>query len=253
MSSRRRGRSRVTLLVTAAATVAVAVVAVAAYLTMSRQLRRDAESALVGRAEAAVAANGDPVGLARVSPGALGSVDLRVAVVAGNAEAISADGRAGAPPLDVAELAVAAGELPRSVRTAELDGQAYRVVAVRAGAGRALVVAQSTAVVDVQLRSLRLVLLVVGAGAVLAAAGLGLLLGPRGSEPEQGVGGDGDEEQREVAVGGVEEPERADVPTAALGAPDPAQQSVSLDEEPAAGGERGDPVHPGRGERPQQQ
>lgn len=268
-----RPRSRLTLLATGAAAVAVTTVAVAAYLTLSRQLHRDFDDALVARAEAAVTANGDPVQLARVTPGALGSPDLRIAVVAGNAEAVSVQGRSSAPPLDVAELAVAAGNLPRSLRSAQLDGQQFRVAAVRAGTGRALVFAQSTAVVDAQLRSLRLVLLVVGAGAVLAAAGIGLLVGPGSRTPdtltpaaaataaapeeasaaEQGVDGDGGEQQREVGVGDVEQAQRAGGGATGGILPDPTEQPVRLDQEPAAGAQRGQPVHLGGGERPEQQ
>ena len=74
--------------------------------------------------------------------GALGAGDIRLALLYENGLAQSARGAATAPPLGAEELAVARGERRSSVRTATDGRVQYRVVAVDAGEGRALVIGQ---------------------------------------------------------------------------------------------------------------
>src|SRR5262249_8633266 len=79
-----------------------------------------------------------------------------------------------APPVSNPELAVAQGWASRSSRSAVLGGVRYRVVAVPAGLGRALVLAQSTAETQEELGPLGLVLLLVGAGGGAVWGGSGV-------------------------------------------------------------------------------
>ncbi len=168
-------RTRVTLLVSVAVGLAVALTSVAAYLTARHELYQGLDRNLVLRAQAAAASSlSDPVRLAQVPAAALGSADVRIAVVTAGGHAVSAEGQASAPPLGEPELAVARGESALSLRTAELDGEDYRVVAAPTRPGTALVLAQSTAGIREELASIGVVLLVVGLVGIAVAASAGL-------------------------------------------------------------------------------
>ena len=71
------------------------------------------------------------------------------------------------------EIAVAQGRQTQSVRTVTTNGDSYRVVAVPAGPGHALVLGQSTSTVDRVLRTLGLVSLGAGAVGIALAAWAG--------------------------------------------------------------------------------
>ncbi len=170
-------RARLAAFVAVAVGVAVAVAAVAAWLTVGVQLRRSLDDSLLSRARAAVGSPlGDPSLLVRLPAAALGAADLRVALLRADGTAISAEGALSAPPLGPPELAVARGQASQSVRSAHLDGNPYRVVAVPAGLGAALVLARSTQETDRALAALGGVLLLTGALGIGGAATVGLLV-----------------------------------------------------------------------------
>ena len=81
------------------------------------------------------------------------------------------------------EVAVAQGRQPQSVRTVTANGDSYRVVAVPAGRGLALVLGQSTATVDRVLRTLGLVSLGAGAVGIALAAWAGASIARTGLRP----------------------------------------------------------------------
>ncbi len=174
-------RTRVGLLVAVGVGLAVALTSVAAYLTVREQLQHARDDALLKRAKAAVSSPlSDPERLAAIPPDALGAVDVRIGILPADGRGIVAPGGK-PPPGAAAELAVARGELQVAIFTGSEDGQEFRVVAVPAGPGFALVFAQSTTEVDQALKRLGLVLLLVGgigvvvagwAGAAIARAGL---------------------------------------------------------------------------------
>jgi two-component system sensor histidine kinase MprB len=153
-----------------------AVTSLVAFAVVRSVLLREADQALAERARAAVESPlADPVTLARVPAGVLGAGDLRIALQFADGRAVSSQGAASAPPLGTAELAVARGELASSVRTGVTGGATFRVVAVPAADGVALVLAQPTA-------GIQRVLAALGAAtAVTAVAGvvLGAVLGTR--------------------------------------------------------------------------
>ncbi len=179
-------RARLSLLAAVGVGLAVALVSVAAYATLRVQLQHNLDQALLDRARAAVSSPlGDPAALAQIPPGALAAADLRIALLRADGHAISAEGAASAPPLGPAELAVAKGHARQSTRTADLRGVPYRVVAVPAAPGFALVLAQPLADANRTLDRLGLVLLIVGGLGVAGAAWAGLLIGRAGLRPVQ--------------------------------------------------------------------
>lgn len=179
----RRGpslRARIAVLAAAAVAIAVAVTTLGIYLTVRTQLYDQLDSDLLARAEAVSRAASSPDQIVVLPDDALG--DARIAVV-------SADRRAYAPksgelpPLGDPEVAVAAGQSPESVRSVTEDGQTYRVAAVPARTGFALVFAASTESVDDTLDYIGFVSLLVGLLGVAAAATAGYGVARAGLAP----------------------------------------------------------------------
>jgi two-component system, OmpR family, sensor histidine kinase MprB len=112
-----------------------------------------------------------------------GAGDIRLALLLADGRAASAEREASAPPLGEQELAVAVGLEQYSTRTADLDGAAYRVVAVQAGPGEALVIAQKLAPTQQLLTSLGVALPVVGGIGVVLAALAGMAVARAGLRP----------------------------------------------------------------------
>ena len=176
-------RTRVGLLVAVGVGLAVALTSVAAYLTVREQLQHTRDDALLKRARAAVSSPlSDPERLAAIPPDALGAVDVRIGILPADGRGIVAPG--GHPPPGAAvELSVARGELSQAIFTGREDGQRFRVVAVPAGPGFALVFAQSTTEVDQTLERLGLVLLLVGGVGVVVAGWAGAAIARAGLRP----------------------------------------------------------------------
>ena len=151
-------------------------------MTVREQLQHARDDALLKRAKAAVSSPlSDPERLAAIPPDALGAVDVRIGILPADGRGIVAPG--GKPPpasrRGAGRRARGAARW-RSSPAARTDSE-FRVVAVPAGPGFALVFAQSTTEVDQTLERLGLVLLLVGgigvvvagwAGAAIARAGL---------------------------------------------------------------------------------
>lgn len=177
-------RTRVSVLAALGVGLAVALTSVSAFLTVRAQLYQQLDDNLLRRAHAAVASPlADPARLVEVPAAALGAADVRIALLRADGTAFSAQGQASAPPLGAAELAVARGEAARSVRTATVGEQEFRVAAVRARQGLTLVLAQSTAQTETTLTRLGLVLLLVGGTGVAIAAYAGLVIARAGLRP----------------------------------------------------------------------
>ena len=167
-------RARIALLVAVACALVVAAVSVAAYATVSRQLSQQLDDALVTRAESAVGSPlSDPTRLVQVPAEALGAGDVRIGLVRADGQQFFA--RGGSPaPFGQSEIAVARGESDSSLRTDGRGESSQRVVAVPAGQGFALVLAQSLEPLDRTLDRLKLVLAVVGGIGVVVAGLVGL-------------------------------------------------------------------------------
>lgn len=180
-------RARIGILAALVAAVSVVLVSAAAFLTVRASILQALDANLLNRAVAAAQSDlADPLALSRVSPGLLGAADLRIAFIDSRSGlARSVEGQASAPPLGEPELAVATGALETSVRTARTDGVTYRVVAVQAGPGQALVMAQRLDPTQQVLTRLGVALLLVGGAGVSLAALAGVAVARAGLRPVQ--------------------------------------------------------------------
>jgi hypothetical protein len=147
----------------------VATVCAAAFIAARTLLLQQVDENLLQRASAAAQSElADPTQLATIPPEVLASADVRLALLTAAGAAISAEGPASEPPLGASEYDVARGHQQQSMRTALDEGVHYRVVAVQAGPGNALVIAQP-------LESTANTLMVVGSF-LIAPGVIGLLL-----------------------------------------------------------------------------
>lgn len=173
-------RARVAILAAVAVAIAVAITSAAIYIMLREQLYDQLDRNLLARAEAAGAAlNAD---LIPVLPAdALGS-DSRIGIVS-EAEGLNPAKGGRMPPVADAEWAVAFGEQRRSLRWTVDDGVEWRVVAVPARDGEALVIAATTDSVDETLDRVRFVALIVGLLGVAVAATAGYGVAKAGLRP----------------------------------------------------------------------
>jgi two-component system sensor histidine kinase MprB len=179
-------RTRIGVLTALAAAGAVVLVSVAAFFIVRQNIMATLDANLLQRATAAAQSElVDPQRLASTPTGALGAGDIRLALLYGNGLAQSARGPASAPPLGEEELAVARGELDSSVRTAGEGGLSYRVVAVSAGNGRALVIGQRLEATRQVLTRLGVALPAIGGVGVALAALAGVAVARTALRPVQ--------------------------------------------------------------------
>ena len=177
-------RRRVGALAALVAALAVVLVSAAAFVTVRYSILQTLDENLLQRATAAAQSElADPRQLATIPTGVLGAGDIRLALVLATGPAISAEGRASAPPLGQDELNVARGLEESSVRTAVQAGVPYRVVAVQAGPGQALVIAQRLDATHEVLTKLGVALPIVGGVGVLVAALAGVAMARAGLRP----------------------------------------------------------------------
>lgn len=175
-------RRRVGILVSVGGGLLVALIAIAVFFTAQRALYDQLDESLVQRATVAAAGDlADPAILLRVSSDALAAGEVRVAIVTADGEFVTLRGNS--PPLGAAEVSAARQDPATSVRTGVADGEVYRVVAVYAGEGRALVLAQELDPTRRTLSKLAVVLLVAGASGVLLAALTGVAIARAGLRP----------------------------------------------------------------------
>jgi two-component system, OmpR family, sensor histidine kinase MprB len=176
-------RARIGILAAAVAALVVVLVSFSAFFVVRANVLDTLDANLKQRAEAAASSSLDPAQLARVPTQIFGAADIRLAVVLANGTFASPQGGYSAPPLGGDELAVARGQADESVRTASLGGDAYRVVAVPAGQGQALVIAQRLAPTQQVLTKLAVTLPLVGGIGVLVAALAGIAVARTGLRP----------------------------------------------------------------------
>ena len=177
-------RTRVGVLAALVAALAVVLVSVAAFITVRVNIMQTLDANLLQRASAAAQSElADPRQLATIPTGVLGAGDIRLALLLASGQAISAEGAASAPPLGADELEVAKGQDASSTRTATEDGVSYRVVAVQAGPGQALVIAQRLDATQQVLTKLGVALPVVGGIGVVVAAFAGVAIARAGLRP----------------------------------------------------------------------
>ena len=184
---RRSLASRVTLLTTMAVGFAVSVVAFAAYATVRTQAIGSLDESLRDRATQAASVDSlSALAQQRVPAWALGAANVNIIFVDASTtpasyarfsttnDSISVSGR---------ELDVARGRTPSSARTVFWHGERWRVVAVPAGTGQALVLAQSMKSTDRMLDRLGLVMLLFGIAGMITAGLAGWAVARNGLRP----------------------------------------------------------------------
>ena len=177
-------RSRVSALAALGVGLAVLLTSLAAYATVRNELLEQRDEALLERAQAVVDAGiVNAARLAQIRPGTVGAGDVGIALLGADGQYLGFAGVRERFEAGRGEVAVARGEAARSVGSVVLAGVEYRVVAVPAAPGVALVFAQPTTATDQLLRRLGLVLLVVGGAGVLLAAYAGLVIARAGLRP----------------------------------------------------------------------
>jgi two-component system sensor histidine kinase MprB len=178
---RRSLASRVTLLTTVAVGFAVSIVAFAAYATVRTQTVGALDESLRARAYAAAKTNT----LNALAQQSVPSWSLvRITFVDATTDPVRVY-KAGEDTITVGnrEIAVARGDREGSARTVYSRGERWRVVAVPAGDGRALVLSQSMAATDRMLDRLGLVMLLFGAAGMIIAGLAGWAVARNGLRP----------------------------------------------------------------------
>jgi two-component system sensor histidine kinase MprB len=172
----------VTLLTTMAVGFAVSVVALAAYATVRTQTIGALDDSL--RARAYAAAKTDTIGaLAQESVPTWALVRISYIDASTNPVQVYSAGSNRAFGIGSHEVAVARGQKTGSARTIWSNGERWRVVAVSAGDGQALVLAQSMAATDRMLDRLGLVMLLFGVAGMIVAGLAGWAVARNGLRP----------------------------------------------------------------------
>ena len=178
-------RARIGVLAALIAATTVILVSTAAFLVVRKNLSDSLDENLFGRANAAAQSElASPQLLTTVPPAVLGAADLHIALLYESNVASVADPTS-VPPLGEEELAVARGEVQDSSRDAYEGRQPYRVVAVQAGPGRALVIAQKLDSLYTVMNRLSIALPIVGLGGVVLAGLAGVAVARTGLRPVQ--------------------------------------------------------------------
>lgn len=173
-------RVRVTALAAACVGTAVALVSLAGFVTVRTSLYDQLDADLLQRATSLRAALPDAAELGNTSNVIAGAADIRIGVLDGpSGQAIVAGG-----PIDLgrAELAVARGEEPQSLRTDAANDLRVAAVPATPGGG-ALVVAQPLESTRETLARLGVVFALVGGAGVLLATAAGAAVAQAGLRP----------------------------------------------------------------------
>ena len=167
---------RVALLTTAAVAVTLAAVSALVFVTVRAEFESSLDESMLKRANAAVNADYTP------SAEELDVAGIKIFVVRGG-QIFSRRGEDATLPLNNHEIEVSIGEAKSSRRTTTIDGEPYRVVAVQAGEGSALVLAQPMESIQRALERLKLILLLASAAGVVLAGGAGWVVATNGLRP----------------------------------------------------------------------
>jgi two-component system sensor histidine kinase MprB len=183
---RRSLASRVTLLSTLAVGFAVSIVAFAAYATVRTQAVGALDESLRTRAYAATRTDTlEALARQQIPSWALGAANLNIIFidVATNPPGLIGFGTSTSFSVGQRELDVARGRQHSSARTVWSKGQRWRMVAVSAGDGEALVLAQSMESTDRMLDRLGLVMLLFGVAGMVTAGLAGWAVARNGLRP----------------------------------------------------------------------
>lgn len=173
-------RTRVAWLATTCVAVALALVSFGAYLTVSNNLYTQLDGNLKDRAVSALHSPRVQTNLQQVPGALLSATDVRIGLLESDGNVIyPSNGKQ--PSVGPREIAVAKGRLASSIRTDHTDDT--RVIALPAGRGQALVMAQSLRPTEQTLHQLALVLVLISAAGVVVAALIGTVVARGGLRP----------------------------------------------------------------------
>lgn len=182
-------RTRIALLCAVGVGVAGALAALASFVVVRNELTTQNDRSLLARARGLAAARDAdnslvnyPEEIATLPPAALGAADIRIVVLLADGRYYATSG-ASQVVLGDPELEVAEGHSRQSLRTVDLDGVDFRVAAVPAQAGTAVVLARSLADQEELLHRLATTSAVIGAAAVLLAGAAGYSVARAGLAP----------------------------------------------------------------------
>lgn len=177
---------RVAVLTTMAVAATLGVVSAIVFVVVRAEFESSLDESMLRRAHAAVDANlAKPTVFNQLNPELSRIADVQIFVVSG--------GELFSPTADVNDLTkafksyhevqVSIGEAPQSMRTVRIEGTPYRVVAVQAGNGVALVMTQSMESIDYALKRLKLILLLCSTAGVALAGMAGWAVAANGLRP----------------------------------------------------------------------
>jgi two-component system sensor histidine kinase MprB len=177
---------RVAVLTTVAVAATLGVVSAIVFVVVRAEFESSLDQSMLRRAHAAVDANmADPQVFRQLNIQFQRIADVQIFVVNG--------GELFSPTADVNDLTkafksyheveVSIGEASQSMRTVRIQGTPYRVVAVQAGSGTALVMTQSMESIDFALKRLKVILLFCSAAGVAFAGMAGWAVAANGLRP----------------------------------------------------------------------
>jgi two-component system sensor histidine kinase MprB len=174
---------RVAVLTTLAVAAVLGALSAIVYVTVQAEFNSSLDQSMLRRADAAARLNVSSYqDLQDVTPTLQKIADVQIFVVRGG-ELFSPTNQVVEPFKSYREIAVSIGQAKQSMRTVKINGTPYRVVAVQAGPGTALVVAQSMESVQGALDRLQLVLLLTSIAGVVAAGLSGWAVAANGLRP----------------------------------------------------------------------
>jgi two-component system sensor histidine kinase MprB len=173
-------RARVSLLAAACVAGVVALVSIGAYLTVHENLYAQLDDNLVTRAHSAVTTPEVRQQVVQFPGAFLTSSDIQIGVLDEENQMTSPKGGR-QPPRSAAELAVAQGVSPYSLRTDTRTDT--RVIALPYGDGQAMVLAQPLGPTRQTLNELSVVLLLIGGAGIIVAALAGTAVARGGLRP----------------------------------------------------------------------
>ncbi|MRJ75812.1 HAMP domain-containing protein [Aeromicrobium sp. SMF47] len=177
---------RVAMLTTMAVAAVLGLVSALVYVVVRAEFESSLDESMLRRADAAVNAGIARTAISRGLPAQLQEIaDVQIFIVKGGQLFASDDNSADrvVPFKSYREVEVSVGQTSQSMRTVRIDGAPYRVVAVRAGTGTALVVAQSMESIDRALERLKLILLLSSTAGVAIAGLAGWAVATNGLRP----------------------------------------------------------------------
>jgi two-component system sensor histidine kinase MprB len=172
---------RVAVLTTVAVAAVLGALSAIVYVTVQAEFNSSLDQSMLRRANAANASF-SLADLQQVTPTLQKIADVQIFVVRGG-ELFSPTNQVVEPFKSYREIAVSIGEAQQSMRTVNVNGTPYRVVAVQAGPGTALVVAQSMESVRGALDRLQVILLLTSLAGVVAAGLSGWAVAANGLRP----------------------------------------------------------------------